>query len=122
MENLDWGWFLFRFDGRINRGKFWLGVVVLLVAYAIIAGIAAAADSAAVWTIVGVLYIGLIWPSLAISIKRWHDRDKSGRWVLIGLDDVIARRADDRGRLPVAHAGGGDGALCCRNQGGYNGQ
>ena len=31
----------------------------------------------------------LIWPALAVSVKRWHDRDKSGWWVLLNLLPVI---------------------------------
>ena len=27
---MDWTWYLFRFDGRINRAKFWLAMPVLL--------------------------------------------------------------------------------------------
>jgi hypothetical protein len=27
---MDWTWYLFRFDGRINRAKLWLAMVVLL--------------------------------------------------------------------------------------------
>lgn len=27
----------------------------------------------------------LFWPTLAVSVKRWHDRNKSGWWVLIAL-------------------------------------
>ena len=27
--------------------------------------------------------------SLAIQVKRWHDRNKSGWWVLIGLIPLI---------------------------------
>jgi uncharacterized membrane protein YhaH (DUF805 family) len=26
MEDIDWADLLFKFDGRINRGKFWAGV------------------------------------------------------------------------------------------------
>ena len=29
--------------------------------------------------------IPLLWISLATRIKRWHDRDKSGAWVLINV-------------------------------------
>ena len=29
------------------------------------------------------------WVSLAISVKRWHDRGKSGWWVLIGFIPII---------------------------------
>jgi len=30
----------------------------------------------------------LIWPALALHVKRWHDRNKSGWWVLINLVPV----------------------------------
>lgn len=36
-----------------------------------------------------VLYIPFIWTSLAIAVKRWHDRDKSGWWILIGIIPLI---------------------------------
>ena len=26
---MDWTWYLFRFDGRINRAKLWLGGLVM---------------------------------------------------------------------------------------------
>jgi len=32
-----------------------------------------------------VLYIPVVWFSLALQVKRWHDRGKSGWWVLINL-------------------------------------
>jgi uncharacterized membrane protein YhaH (DUF805 family) len=31
----------------------------------------------------------LAWPALAISAKRWHDRDRSGWWVLVLLLPVV---------------------------------
>jgi uncharacterized membrane protein YhaH (DUF805 family) len=31
----------------------------------------------------------LIWPALALQVKRWHDRDKSGWWVLIAFIPII---------------------------------
>ncbi|MCH8990959.1 MAG: DUF805 domain-containing protein [Acidobacteria bacterium] len=85
---MDWQHLLLRFDGRINRAKFWSGVGALIVAYIVIF-VLFAIDSSALRALLGVAYLAMIWPSLAISIKRWHDRDKSGWWVLIGLVPVI---------------------------------
>ncbi len=31
----------------------------------------------------------VIWPSLVVAIKRWHDRDKSGWWCLINFIPVV---------------------------------
>ena len=88
MGDIDWQHLLLRFDGRINRAKFWSGVGALIVAYIVIFALFAI-DSSALRALLGVAYLAMIWPSLAISIKRWHDRDKSGWWVLIGLVPFI---------------------------------
>ncbi len=89
MDNIDWGEFLFKFDGRINRGKFWLGVAILYVVPWVLFLIAAMVNSSFLWVLVSLVVLVLIWPGLAISIKRWHDRDKSGWWVLIAFVPII---------------------------------
>ena len=89
MNDIDWAWLLFSFEGRINRGKFWLGIVILWAVVWVLALIAAATSSTVLWWLFSLLSILLIWPSLALSIKRWHDRNKSGWWVLIGLVPII---------------------------------
>jgi len=89
MDNIDWGDLLFKFDGRINRGKYWLGVVIIGVVVWILTFIAALANSTFLWIVVSIVMLVAIWPSFAIQIKRWHDRDKSGWWVLINLVPLI---------------------------------
>lgn len=87
-------WLSFR--GRIRRKTFWLGYILPLIAVSIIANIldvalglvapldadAVPADMSAqvgpISTLASVLFI---WPSLAGSIKRLHDRDRSGWWI-----------------------------------------
>jgi len=89
MDNIDWQHLLFDFNGRINRGKFWLGMVVIYVVPWIFWMIALAVNSAVIYTLLGLVYLLIIWPALAISVKRWHDRDKSGWWVLIAFVPLI---------------------------------
>jgi len=38
---------------------------------------------------VGLFGLVLTWTHLAVFVKRWHDRNKSGWWVLINLIPVI---------------------------------
>lgn len=75
--------------GRIPRRTFWLygvlamfGLGLLLQALLGIAGL----DGERASALVNVL---LLYPSIAISIKRWHDRDRSGWWVLILLVPLV---------------------------------
>ena len=81
------------FSGRISRKVFWIyGVLLMIAGTLIVFGIIAAISSAS-GTLAMILavpaYIALIWVSLAMQAKRWHDRNKSAWWILIGLIPVI---------------------------------
>lgn len=94
---MDWKKFLFSFDGRVGRKAYWLFLVVALVImfgiqFAALGPMMAAAmenpDAAAqmsmpIW--IWIVFIPMIWMSLAVQAKRWHDVDKSAWWILIGL-------------------------------------
>jgi len=82
---------LFSFDGRIGRQTYWLASIGVAVAYYGVMGVGMVLglpdDLLGIMLLVG--YIPLIWASLAIQTKRWHDRDKSGLWILIGMIPLI---------------------------------
>lgn len=82
-------WLLFSFQGRIPRLPFWLFVIAL---GALLPGSAALiARSADLPFSVGVDLAAMILllPALAVQTKRWHDRGKSGWWLLINLVPVV---------------------------------
>ena len=94
---MGWQYVLFAFHGRINRKPFWIYSIALVLVYtAALLGLsfllgffiaAIAGDTAdptfGVLILVAALTIVLIVCSLAISIKRLHDRNKSGWWMLL---------------------------------------
>lgn len=94
---------LFSFEGRVGRAPYWyfvLAVTVLFGAVFAIVGVslfnamaagadAGAAPSPGMAAAVPLLSLLLLWPSLAICAKRWHDVDKSAWWILIGLVPVV---------------------------------
>ncbi len=92
---------LFSFEGRVNRTKFWLVNLGVIVIEAILFGAAgggammvtdptAAASPVGTMGIVALLLcIPLVWVALAIAVKRWHDRNKTGWWILISFVPVI---------------------------------
>jgi uncharacterized membrane protein YhaH (DUF805 family) len=81
---MDWTHYLFSFNGRINRAKYWLFLVVTIVvvfAAVIVGGLAASIPGAVIAAIFA--SIVLIYPSLAVAAKRLHDREKSAWWLLV---------------------------------------
>ncbi|WP_374674615.1 DUF805 domain-containing protein [Ideonella sp.] len=75
--------------GRLNRRDFWLWGVLALLAMGIvfmalleIAGLSGERAEE-------VANLLIAWPAIAVSVKRWHDRDRSGWWVLIALVPLI---------------------------------
>jgi uncharacterized membrane protein YhaH (DUF805 family) len=98
---------LFGFNGRIRRSQYWLASIAVAVVsiaafipYFMVArleyteGSEVGIDSSNPTQMLGlalifVVYILDIWIGLALQIKRWHDRDKSGLWVFIALVPLI---------------------------------
>jgi len=94
---MDWTTLLFSFNGRINRAKYWLAVLIYMVVWtAFIAAIfmwlgglnpdnlfSFAGTGLLIWLIGFILLVALTWSGLAVGIKRLHDRDKSGWWILL---------------------------------------
>ena len=80
---------LFSLRGRIPRKTWWLWGVGALLGVALggslllaIAGIKP--ERAGI-----VMNLAVLWPAIATSVKRWHDRDKSGWWLLINLLPIV---------------------------------
>jgi len=89
---------LFSFSGRIPRRTYWLahlGIWSALLIAGVIAGlIAGLIDKRSRSSTTGYLLVGMVvcvfWVStLAVNVKRWHDRGKSGWWELIRFVPVI---------------------------------
>lgn len=82
---------LFSPKGRTTRQTYWLvflGVFAVMLVIGVLAGVLGVEDSAMAGLMV-VLYIPVLWISFVVQVKRWHDRNKSGWWILINLIPVI---------------------------------
>jgi len=95
---------LFGFRGRLSRSGFWEVLMsVVLIDVALVIGRMSVADGglpgglgpssqlsqAALAAIPWVLVIFTLWALLAATVKRFHDRDRSGLMILIGLIPVF---------------------------------
>ncbi len=89
--SVDWyldGWKQYAvFSGRARRRAYWmffLGNVVVGMVLGFIEGFAGGPGLAG-----GLYSLAVIIPSLAVSVRRLHDTDRSGWWLFLGLLPVI---------------------------------
>lgn len=82
----------FDFSGRARRREFWFFVLyntIVSVVFFVLAGVIGSVnlDLALVLTIT---YIGAVFfPKLSVSVRRLHDLDLSGWWVLVSFVPII---------------------------------
>jgi uncharacterized membrane protein YhaH (DUF805 family) len=93
------------FEGRTRRLHFWLGWILLWVIDGVvwsatvggqISGAALRGNPRAIMTAVSgtgviglIVFLLLLWPALAVQVKRWHDRDKTAWMVLINFIPIV---------------------------------
>ncbi|MBF0094089.1 MAG: DUF805 domain-containing protein [Alphaproteobacteria bacterium] len=89
---------LFSFRGRAPRRDYWIFTLVMfvLMVVGVLADSALAETDSAlsedeeVFPVVTmIILLVMTWPGLAMTCRRWHDRDKSGWWMLISLVPLI---------------------------------
>src|SRR4051812_25127638 len=80
---MDWGSLFFTFSGRISRAKYWIAVLVFLAIYLACAALEFVTESMAVQAVSGMVTIVLLISGAAVGVKRLHDRNKSGWYLLL---------------------------------------
>ena len=76
-----------KFDGRASRPAFWWWFL-----FGVLVGIGATIIDAIIGTfgvVSGLVSLALLLPNLSVAIRRLHDTDHTGWWVLIGLIPII---------------------------------
>ena len=75
------------FEGRARRKEYWFFVL-----FNFIISIVISVAEAGIGTggILGLIYVlGVFLPSVGVGIRRLHDTDRSGWWLLVGLIPLI---------------------------------
>lgn len=81
---------LFSFKGRINRAKYWMVTLLMIVIlFIFICGLILSDAGDAGSVILLPFYIFGNWAGLAVAAKRWHDLNKSAWWILIAFIPII---------------------------------
>lgn len=91
----SWAWFLFSPHGRVSLSqywlRYWLPTRLAVGAYFVIGGSLGLSIASTPLNNALILAVAavLVWVSLAVEVKRWHDRDKSWLWMLVNLVPLV---------------------------------
>lgn len=84
---MDFHYLFTSFDGRINRKPFWIASLILFLIAIVISIVVVMPISAASATMGGlaglVLSLALLYPGVALGVKRLHDRGRSGLLMVV---------------------------------------
>jgi uncharacterized membrane protein YhaH (DUF805 family) len=81
---MDFSSLLFSFQGRINRAKYWLAVLIFFVIGIVLGIVGLIIGHGTIYQVLSfVVDIGLFVCGLAVAAKRLHDHDKSAWWLLL---------------------------------------
>lgn len=84
-RNLTTGMYA-QFSGRASRSEYWWFVLASFLVL-LVAGVIDAVAGSAVFTVLA--YIFLVIPGLAVSVRRLHDTNRSGWYLLLNLVPII---------------------------------
>ncbi|MBP2050592.1 uncharacterized membrane protein YhaH (DUF805 family) [Streptomyces griseochromogenes] len=74
------------FNGRARRQEYWMFFLFNVIISIVLAIIDAAMGS----SVLGIIYaLATLLPGLGVTVRRLHDTDRSGWWILIALIPLI---------------------------------
>ena len=96
-KNMNWYLEVLRkyavFDGRARRKEYWyfaLFSTIISIVLAVIDGVAGTFMAEVGIGLLGGIYtLAVLIPSIAVGVRRLHDTDRSGWWLLIALIPII---------------------------------
>jgi uncharacterized membrane protein YhaH (DUF805 family) len=81
------------FEGRERRNEYWFFVLfnfLAIMVLAIIDGLAGTfSEEAEIGLFSGLYLLAVFLPSLAVTVRRLHDTDRSGWWILVNFIPLI---------------------------------
>ena len=77
------------FSGRSRRKEYWMFVLFVVIVYVVLALLGWALGETAATALLGIFALGILIPSIAVQVRRFHDQGKSGWFVLLGFIPLV---------------------------------
>jgi uncharacterized membrane protein YhaH (DUF805 family) len=81
--SINWGHLLFSFSGRINRAKWWLTILVMVVMQIALEILQLVVPGLIAAILAFLFFVVVLWISLAAGTKRLHDLGRTGAWLIL---------------------------------------
>lgn len=94
---MDWFLLAYRryavFQGRARRTEYWMFFLMYLVVFLFLAAMDGLLgrwdEKAGIGLLSGLFALGSLLPGLGLAVRRLHDTDRSGWWVLVGCIPLV---------------------------------
>ena len=91
---MDWKQFYLSPQGRVGRQDWWLKYALVFVVISVVASVLDSSlgltdPERGIGPISAIATLVMIYPAIIVNIKRYHDRNKSGWWILIALIPIV---------------------------------
>ncbi len=76
----------FNYSGRARRKEYWMFSLINFLIYVVlmvVAGVISSPDSMLGAGLIAIYGLAVIFPSIAVGVRRLHDTSRSGWWMLI---------------------------------------
>jgi uncharacterized membrane protein YhaH (DUF805 family) len=80
------------FSGRARRKEYWYFVlfnILIAIVLGIIDGVIGSSTNTGMGLLGGIYTLAVLIPSIAVSVRRLHDTNRSGWWLFIGFVPLI---------------------------------
>jgi uncharacterized membrane protein YhaH (DUF805 family) len=80
------------FTGRARRKEYWMFTLInilIFIVLGVVESMGGMTNSMGLGVLSGLYSLAVLAPSLAVTVRRLHDTDRSGWWLLIGLIPLI---------------------------------
>jgi uncharacterized membrane protein YhaH (DUF805 family) len=74
------------FSGRAIRSEYWYWILFIIIAEIVTSAIDYSIEAQVTTSL---LSLATFLPSLAVAVRRLHDTDRSGWWILLGIIPII---------------------------------
>lgn len=77
------------FSSRSSRSEYWWPQLAFFLVGIVIGVLSVIVGETIGNVLIGLFYLVILIPAIAVSVRRLHDKDKSGWWILIGLVPIV---------------------------------